>query len=301
MSSLRVVRIGHAAGAEVTGLDLRRPLDDATFAEVRQAWLDHHVLCFPGQDISKQQLLAFADRFEGDLDDFSHEKTSDPDDPRILFLSSKPQPGKKWDGYKQGVHWHSDRSYTDRPATGTFVLAREIPRVGGDTMFSNQYMAYETLSPKMQQIVEGLYAVHSQANLKTSALKASPEVVAGYRGLDRQAVQPVVKVHPATGRKVLYVGDRVRQFVGMTVEESRPIIDFLNRHAVQYEFMYRHRWRLHDLVMWDNRCLMHFAPLDYDPQTEPRFMWRCSLIGPKSGFSIGADTDLASLDLVYSG
>jgi taurine dioxygenase len=292
MSELRVVRIGHAAGAEVTGVDLSAPLDEATFREVRQAWLDHHVLCFPNQNMSKQQLLAFADRFEGDLDDFRHEKTFDPDDPRILFLSSKPEPGKKWDGYKQGVHWHSDRSYTERPATATFVLSKEIPQVGGDTMFANQYMAYETLSPKFQEIVAGLSAVHSQSNLKLTSLKVSPEVAAGYRGVDRSAIHPVVKVHPATGKAALYVGDRVRQFVGMTVEESRPIIDHLNRHAVQYEFTYRHRWHVQDLVMWDNRCLMHYAPLDYDPQTEPRFMWRCSLVGPKTGIVIDANTDV---------
>ncbi len=148
--TLRIRRLGYALGAEVTGIDLREPLEAPVYEALRQAWYDHLALCFRDQELTQDQLLRFADCFEGELDRFDSERTVDPDDARILFLSTKPRPGKAWDGYKQGVHWHSDRSYSTRPATGTFVLAKELPDAGGDTMFANQYMAYETLSDKMR-------------------------------------------------------------------------------------------------------------------------------------------------------
>ncbi|MGD1065835.1 MAG: TauD/TfdA family dioxygenase [Vulcanimicrobiaceae bacterium] len=281
-SPINVKRTAAFFGAEITGVDLSRPLDTETRSAIESAWHEYLVLCFPDQHLTKTQLLAFAENFEGELDDFGHEKTVDPDDHRVLFLSSKPEPGKKWDGYKQGAHWHSDRSYTPRPATGTFVYAKEVPEVGGDTLFANQYLACETLSPKLAEIVRTLSGIHSQANLGHSGVRAPGDVVSAYRK-GGSAIHSAVKTHPATGREALYVGERVRQFVGMTEEESRPLVEVLNRHAVRHEFLYRHRWRVDDLVMWDNRALMHYAPLDYDPQTQPRFMWRCSLVGPRTG------------------
>jgi taurine dioxygenase len=281
-SPITVKRTAAFLGAEITGVDLAQPLDAQTVATIREAWYEHLVLCFPGQHLTKDQLLAFADNFEGDLDDFSHERTVDPDDPRILFLSSKPAPGKRWDGYKQGAHWHSDRSYTPRPATGTFAYAREVPDIGGDTLFANQYLAYDALSPKLAEIVGLLSAIHSQSNIAHSGTRAASDVVNAYRG-SGAAIHHAVKTHPVTERQALYVGSRIRQFAGMSEEESAPLIELLNRHAVRHEFLYRHRWHADDLVMWDNRCLMHYAPLDYDPQTQPRFMWRCSLVGPKTG------------------
>jgi taurine dioxygenase len=303
MPGLKIRRLGYALGAEVTGVDLTRSLDDATVSGIRAAWLEHLLLCFPGQDLTKEQFVAFVGRFGDDMDDNTGARTRDPDNHQIIFLTNKPVAGEPWDGYKAGQNWHSDKSYSDRPMTGTFLLARELPEVGGDTMFSNQYMAYESLSPTMRGILDGMSAVHDVANVKNFDQR-DPALVAAQRRNYPPIVHPVVKVHSETGRKALYIGERVGQFEGMTKEESTPLLDFLNQHAVAYEFTYRHRWSLNDLVMWDNRCLMHIAPSDYDLQRQPRHMWRCSLHSPRTGRFYDPETTTsapAERELVHAG
>ena len=282
MAALQVRRLGYALGAEVRGVDLSRPLDDITVANLQRAWLDHLLLCFPDQHLRKEDLVAFASRFGDELDDNRNTKTRDPENTNIVLMTNKPVAGKPWDGYKAGQNWHSDRSYSDRPMTGTFLYAKEIPDVGGDTIFSNQYMAYETLSPAMRGIIERLSSVHDATRAKNFEQQGA-DVLAARRRDHPPIVHPVVKVHSETRRKALYIGDRVSQFEGMSEDESQPLLDFLNQHSVSYEFTYRHRWHVNDLIMWDNRCLIHIAPSDYDQQRQPRHMWRCSLFGPKSG------------------
>jgi taurine dioxygenase len=280
MAELQIRRLGYALGAEVRGVDLTRSLDDAGIAEIRKVWLDHLVLCFPNQVLSKAQFLAFAGRF-GEIDDHQHSKDRDPDDSRMILLTNKPVGGKPWDGYKSGQTWHSDRSHSDRPNPASFLLAQEIPEVGGDTLFANQYMAYEALTPAMSAIVDRLSSVHDAGDrpgVKQLTRERQEKQQLNYPPV----VHPTVKIHPETQRKALYVG-RVRNFVGMTKEESAPLLDFLNRHATSYEFSYRHRWAVNDLVMWDNRCLLHRALSDYDQQRQTRHMWRISLYGPQVG------------------
>lgn len=282
MEKVKIKRLGYALGAELTGVDLTTTLDDATFAEIKSAWLKYLVLCFPGQNLTKDQFVSFAARF-GEVEDNRVLKTNDPENPYITLLTNKPIAGRPWDGYKDGQNWHSDRSYRINPTPATFVLAQELPEIGGDTMFANQYMAYETLSPAVKNIVDDLFAVHDHDNV-TGADQQGAEAVATMRRNFPPVVHPVVRVHPETGRKTLYAGgDRTRNFVGMTRQESEPLLDMLNRHAVTYEFTYRHRWHAHDLIMWDNRCLQHIALKDYDIQTQSRHMWRCNLKGPQTG------------------
>ena len=181
-------------------------------------------------------------------------------------------------------HWHSDLSYTPRPTTATFLNAQQLPDVGGDTMFANQYMAYETLSPRLQALIEPLEALHDVA-AGTAFAQVSPETQAEFKRRNPPIAHPLVRVHPETGRKSLFVG-RTRSIVGMTDEESKPLLDFLNRHATRYEFIYRHRWSLNDLLMWDNRCALHYAIRDYDMK-QVRLMQRCSLLGDKVGHPVG--------------
>ena len=281
MAQLHVRRLGYALGAEVRGVDLSQPLDAATFGEIHRLWLEHLVLCFPDQHLDKTGLASFAGRF-GEVDDNPHSKTRDPENSEIILLTNKPIAGRPWDGYKEGQSWHSDHSVWINPTLGTFVLAKEVPEVGGDTMFANQYMAYETLSPAMQELIEDLDAVHDIAKAKGREIQ-SAEVLANYEREYPPVVHPVVMVHPETKRKALYVGDRVRQIAGMTQEESAPLLGFLTAHAVRYEFLYRHRWRPNDLIMWDNRCMMHLALSDYDMRTQVRHLWRCSVSGPACG------------------
>ena len=290
MAQLQIKRIGYALGAEVRGIDLSRPLDVATVAEIRRAWLEHLLLCFPDQVLDGEQLTALASRFGDELDDNNRSPLMrDPGNHYILFNTNKPINGRQPTGYKAGQNWHSDRSFTESPDVVSLLLAKEIPEVGGDTMFTNMYMAYETLSPALQGILDRLEALHDSAKIKNYDQRGAEEA-AEFRRDNPPVAHPVVKVHPETGRKALYVGERVSKFVGLTEEESAPLLSFLTKHAVQYEFNYRHRWKVNDLLMWDNRCLMHIALSDYD-RRQPRHMLRCTVLGPKSGKRHARDED----------
>ena len=280
---LQIRRLSYPLGAEVTGVDVSEPLDDATIAEIRNAWLEHSVLCFPNQDIGAKELSQFSARF-GELDD--NERTSDyrhPEDSTVQVLTSKPvvMNGQTKAGHAKGDLWHTDLSTSTRPATATVLLAKDLPDVGGNTMFTNQYLAYETLSPTMRSLIDQLSAVHT-STLGTGYKRMTPQEQEQYRRLSPPVVHPVARVHPETGRTTLYLGERVQNFVGMTEEESKPLIDFLNKHSTSYEFMYRHVWKVNDLVMWDNRCTMHYAVADYD-RSQLRRMFRCALRGPVTG------------------
>ena len=246
-----VRRLGYALGAEVRGVDLSRPVSDETIAELRRLWLEHLLLCFPDQDMSAAALTDFASRFGPEFDDNQHAKLVDPDYPYVMLLSNKASTRGDGRQYRYGGVWHSDRIHTDHPNTATILIAKMLPSVGGNTAFANQYLAYETLSPKMKAILESLSAVHEWP-------KYEP------------VVHPAVRTHPETNRKALILGDRATRFEGMTDEESRPLLDFLRDHAVRYEFVYRHRWQVGDLVMWDNRCMMHRALGDYDTSEKSR-------------------------------
>ena len=278
MSRLQVRRIAYALGAEVRGVDLRKPVDDATLAEIRTAWREHLLLCFPGQDISKPELMTFVRRF-GEPERVRD--NNDPDVPGLLLLTNKPVNGKPWDGYKNGPAWHSDRSYNPQPTGLIFINCKEIPEVGGDTMFANMHMAYDTLSPKLQEILGPMWAIHDRSigivpsgmKLLNPKLAAKSAITSAHRGSDQPlCAQPVIRVHADTGKKSLYLTERAREFKGMTREESKPLIDYLNEHSVRYEFTYRHRWKVGDLVVWDNRCMLHKALCDYDSgERHPRY------------------------------
>jgi taurine dioxygenase len=288
MVQLDIRPLGYALGAEVRGIDLRQTPSRETLAAIRVAWYDSLVLCFPDQDLGPEELVAFSELF-GELDDnraIPHNRH--PDHPKVALVSNKRIGEKPWAGYRNGQNWHSDLSYTDRPATGTFLHCKERPDVGGDTMFANMYLAYERLSPTMRGIIDDLDAVHDITLVKNLAQR-EPAVVERMRELNPPVVHPAVRTHPETGRKALFVNERVRNFVGMAPEESAPILDFLNRHAVTPEFVYRHRWNVGDLVLWDNRCTMHIALGDFDMWNQPRHMIRTALLGPKTGRLLIAD------------
>ncbi len=279
---LEIRRLGYALGARVDGVDLSAQLDDQVVAEIRQAWLDHVVLVFRNQRLSPQAQVAFAERF-GPL----HQGTASvldarADVPAIHYVVSRPiEIGGVAFRSAFGDEWHSDQSYTIRPGTGTFLHALDLPDVGGDTMFANMYAAFETLSPALQRIAETLEGVHD-LRLSNSVERLSEEQRAQRIRDNPPVVHPLVQTHPESGRKSLFVGCRLRQFDGMTQAESRPLIDFLNAHATRYEFVYRHRWEPGDLVMWDNRCTLHFPIGDYDHR-QLRRMQRCTQAAPVSG------------------
>lgn len=279
---VNVEPLGYALGAAITGLDLSRDLDATDLAAVRAAWLKHLVLVFPGQNLTPEQHMCFSRNF-GRLDQHASQPRNylDPEHPELLMITNKPIAGKPSDTRNTGRNWHTDLTFTLRPAKGALLLCREKPPVGGDTMWANLYLAYETLSPRMRDFVEGLEAVHD-ASLIKNIEQRDPEKVAELKRLNPPVVHPVVRTHPETGRKSLLIGQRIRRFVGMSDEESDAILRFLNDHAMAPEFVYRHRWTVGDLVLWDNRCTQHIALPDFD-QSQYRHMVRCSLEGEEVG------------------
>lgn len=279
MTDLNIRQLSHALGAEVTGVDLRQPLDDATVGRIADLWDEHLVLVFRDQDITPADHVRFS-RYFGEL---SKLDSSHPVDgfPEVLRVTNKMIDGKPSNTRNTGRNWHSDQTWSDTPAHGSLLRCLEKPDVGGDTMFTNLGLAYETLSPKLQEIVDGLEAVHDYS-LVAGLRERDPKYVEDVLSRFPPVVHKAVQVHPQTGRKFLFVGDRVRQFVGMTEAESKPILRLLVDHATRLEFTYRHQWRVHDLVMWQNKCTMHLALADFD-MSQPRDMQRTTIAGERTG------------------
>jgi taurine dioxygenase len=278
----KIRRLSHALGAEIIGADLREPLTPSGFEEINRIFLEHGIVLFRGQDLTREQHIAFSERF-GDLDNNDAQpRDRDPDYHAIALVTNKPKPsGKPSDSRYTGRVWHSDRSYTLIPAAASLLRAVEVPEVGGETMFTNMYLAYDTLSDGMKGMIGKLDGVYSSATRRIDDL--TPERAAEMKRLNPPVAQPLVKVHPETGRKALYVGEKVKLIAGMTPEESKPLIQYLCKHATRYEFVYRHQWRKHDLLIWDNRCTMHIALGDFD-ETQLRHMERTTVMGTPSGY-----------------
>lgn len=279
MPNIEIQPVGYAVGAKVTGVDLSKPLNPDVLRQIKGAWTQHLVLLFPGQQLDPATLIAFTRHF-GELDNYDSQPFNRlPGYDQVMLLSNKPVDGKLPAGAYNGQNWHTDLSYTVRPAKATMVYCIEKPSVGGDTMFANMYAAYEALSPKMRAFLDDLEAVN---DVSLISARRDPAILEAFKRLNPPVVHPAVRIHPESGKPALYVNDRVRTFVGMSEAESKPIIKFLCEHAVQPRFVYRHRWTVGDLVLWDNRCLTHLAVGDYDP-AEVRHMIRTSTMGEHFG------------------
>ncbi|MEM9681878.1 MAG: TauD/TfdA family dioxygenase [Pseudomonadota bacterium] len=280
-SDLKLEPLSFALGAEVRGLDLTQDLDGGTIDAIRDAWNEHHVLLFRGQTLTPDALTRFARRF-GELD--NHDATPFyrlESHPEILQVTNREIGGKPSETRNTGRNWHSDYSYTNRPAAASMLYCEERPPVGGDTMFCNMVRAYKTLSDTMKDIVAGLDAVYD-IGLTAGINERDPEKTAELRRINPPIAHPAVRTHPLSGVKALYVSERTSHFDGLTAAESEPLIRFLCAHATAAENVYRHRWQVNDLVLWDNRTTMHIALADFDP-TAPRHMLRATLLGEPSG------------------
>ena len=280
--ALELRRLSYCLGAEVRGIDIGQPMSEAAFGEIYRAFLDHGILLLRNQRITRAQHIEFSRRF-GELDRHdSLPRDRHPDHPEILLVTNEPKPnGEPSTSRYTGRLWHSDMSFTLVPSLGSLLRGVTVPPVGGDTMFTHMYAAYDTLSAGMKKLIADLHGIHSPERKNAAAV--SPEWEAEQRRLNPPVAQPVVRVHPETGRKALYIGEKVKRFDGMTEEESRPLIDFLVRHATRPEFVYRHQWRADDIVIWDNRCTMHVALADFD-ETQRRHMERTTVQGTPSGY-----------------
>jgi len=252
-------------GAEVSGLDLRDPLEGERMEEIRRALLNHLVLVFRDQDLDAQQLVDLGSAF-GPLH-VNPFVSGLADHPEVMEIRSEENETARFAG-----RWHSDITWDERPSLGSLLHARTIPAYGGDTLFANMYLAWEALTPTMRKMLEGLYAQHTafQGHGRVAAFAEPPEHV----------THPLVRTHPETGRKALFVNEYFTCGIeGMASDESRPILDFLFRHMVRPEFTCRIRWSEKALVFWDNRCTQHYAANDYPG--DPRLMWRVTVVGDK--------------------
>ena len=248
--------VAGALGAEVTGIDLGRDLDDATVAALRRAWLEHLVLFARDQDLPPARFLAFARRF-GEVVEYPVVK-----------------------GHDDGGVWHSDTTYLDVPPMASMLVAREIPPVGGDTLFANMYVAYEALSDGMKRMLEGLVAINSSSAADVSRTREDriKDSARADAKKEYNAAHPVVRVHPETGHRALYVNvAHTVGFSGLTLEESAPILEYLFRHLTRPEFTCRFRWQPGSLAFWDNRCAQHNAINDY--HGAKRLLHRITLAG----------------------
>ena len=258
-AAFRIAPLTGALGAELLDIDLASPLSEATVAAIRQALLDHLVIFFRDQAITPDQQVAFARRF-GELVDYPMLKPLDghPDIVQVIKLEHET--------VNFGGLWHSDMAYTECPPLGSILCARELPPHGGDTLFANMHLAYETLSAGLRQTLDGLKAVNVSGKAAVSATRA-PRLETGARSdgnRDLQAVHPVVREHPETGRKLLYVNPaHTLRFEGMSEEESAPLLAFLFAHQVRPEFTCRFRWQSGSIAFWDNRACQHNPVNDY--------------------------------------
>jgi len=256
-TTLQIERQEPSLGAIVTDLDVAQ-LDDEAFTAVHAAFLEHHVLCFRGQQLTPEEQLAFAARW-GTI---SHH-------PYVPSLEGHPGIMEIFQVTGITETWHTDTTQVARPPKITMLLARELPPSGGDTMFANMHLAYDGLSDGLRATVDSLRAVHYGTELAAAA------------GVDRAAVthsHPVAITHPETGRKSLFVNaDYVRHFEGWTEQESRPLLEYLFSLAEMPEYQYRHRWQVGDLVMWDNRSVQHRVVHDYGDAR--RYLHRVTLEG----------------------
>jgi taurine dioxygenase len=273
---ITVAPLAGSLGAEIEGVDLASDLDDDTIDLIRQAWLEHQVVFFRDQHLHPDEFLAFA-RTIGEPAAYPFVPGIEGY-PHIIAVTKLPEERVNFGGI-----WHSDTAYLDEPPMGTMLLAREVPPAGGDTMFANQYAAYESLSPAMQEMLDPLQAVNSSALADVSKTREDRIRDAGGNVVVPQvyeSLHPVVRTHPETGRKALYVNvAHTARFDGMTEEESRPLLQFLFHHQVKPEFTCRFQWRVGSMAMWDNRCVQHNPINDYHGWK--RVMHRITLKGDR--------------------
>jgi taurine dioxygenase len=274
----QVQQLAPALGAELLGIDIAAPLEADTVSQIRSALLDHGVIFFRDQRMSPASLKRFASYF-GSLGVHPMIKT-DGAHPEVLRIVKEPQDRKNFGG-----DWHSDVTYLDKPALGSVLYGQEIPPLGGDTLFASMYLAYEALSPTYRRMIDGLVGIHSTSRSYSDAGKQEGYVgEAGSMPVKRQAhltaQHPLVRTHPETGRKALYVNEVFTTgIVGMTEAESRPILEYLFRHCTLPEFACRFRWQTGSVAFWDNRCTQHYALNDYHGQR--REMHRVTIDGDR--------------------
>ena len=271
---IQVRPLGEKIGAEVSGVDVRA-IDEADFATVYRAWLDHNVLVIPGQALDIDEYLRYSRRF-GILEPHPSKSTRHPDYPEITMLGAN-----KWDAeghlnvaiYRRGAEgWHTDGAYDAVPFKATQLYAVAIPSRGGDTLFASMYAAYDALPVGLKTRLEGRLGAFTYGG------RRNPSLLLDEADRDwKPVLHPIVRTHPETGRKALYFDPgKILRIEGFEPAESDAVIDELTERMIQPDAQYRHKWHVGDIVIWDNRCSYHLAAGDYPPEEE-RIHWRVSI------------------------
>jgi taurine dioxygenase len=253
---------GEPLGAEVLGINVGRPLSRVDFERIHRAFLDHGLLIFRDQHLTPEQHIAFS-RLWGDLLTHVLRQFHLPGYPEIFVISNIIENGKPIGLGDAGKFWHSDLSYIVPPSLGAILYARELPAEGGDTLFASQQQAYDSLPDALRRRIEGLRAVHSYTYRYADEVfkgVVRPALTEAQRAEVAAVTHPVVRTHPETGRKGLFVNANfTTHIVDFPADDSRQLLDELFAHSVRPEFIYRHRWQPDDLLFWDNRSLIHLA------------------------------------------
>ena len=277
---LNIRPIDQVAGAEIAGLDLSEPFGDEIRDAILAALNEYHVLSFPDQTLTKEQQIAFTESFGEIEGHVAHDHNGKPFPPVHVVSNLDPdgKPTKKPRSHGN-YFWHTDKSYHEVPSLATILYAIEVPPFGGSTQFANMQMAYDELLPEMKEIIEGLQVVHSWEQSRRNSMNqpATEEQIAARPPV----THPIVRTHPDTGRKGIYVGIHASHIEGKEWHEGREILYRLTDMVTQPRFIYTHEWKKNELVMWDNRCLMHRATGDFPQDVYPRVLHRTVIRGTK--------------------
>ncbi|HEY7664307.1 MAG TPA: TauD/TfdA family dioxygenase [Xanthobacteraceae bacterium] len=272
--TLAVRPLSAALGAEIVGVDLSKTIDDRTFERIREAWHEYLVILLREQELSEEDQVRFAEKFGPPA--VIHTKQFVRRHPAVMLISNIREDGKPIGALPDGeMQFHSDQCHQERPAMASMLYALEVPRTGGNTLFANGYTAYETLPEAIKRRLAGRTAVNAY-DYERAAMKRGTRLADGVPC----CAHPVVRTHPATGRKALYVNRLMTvRIEGLPQQESDELLNFLFDHQERREFVYEHVWRPGDILMWDNRCTLH-ARTDFSPH-ERRLMRRVTILGEK--------------------
>jgi taurine dioxygenase len=271
---LRTKPLSLALGAEIIGVDLSQPTSDELFEKILQCWHDNVVVLFRDQHLSEADQVRFAERF-GPLA-LSHTRRYTTANPAVMLISNIRENGKQIGALPDGeMQFHSDQCYQEKPAMASMLYAIEVPSIGGNTLFANAYRAYETLPEDIKRRLDGRKAMHAY-DYDSASMKRGTTIKEGVPHF----AHPLVRTHPATGRKALYVNRLMTIAIeGLPEAESDELLSFLFEHQENPAFVYEHIWRVNDLLMWDNRCALH-ARTDFS-NDERRLMRRVTVLGER--------------------
>jgi len=273
MPEFAMRKLSPGFAAEVIGLDLRRPLDEATRRAVYDGFVRHHVLAFRDQRLSKDEQIAFSEQF-GPLERHIA-RNRGADNPWVHTVSNLGPDGRP-SGKVNSTRWHTDKSFRPEPSLATILHAVTMPPEGGDTCFADMEAAWDALPPEEKAELAGVRVVHSwELSRRKIGETATPEEIRDAPPM----CHPLVRIHPDSGRKSLFMGEHASHFEGRPIEEGRARLAALEAHATEERFLYRHQWHQGDVLMWDNRCLLHRADPNFDAARHPRVLHRTCLRG----------------------